>query len=59
MLSLCQGEGLDRDRKRAELADVHMVSSLTVLADPRLPTFMVVYLSRALAGADEIPLGAS
>ena len=38
-----------------ELADAHMVSSLTSLSDPRLPAFMVAYLSRALAGADEIP----
>jgi len=29
---------------------------LTALADPRLPAFMVAYLSRALGGgADEIP----
>ncbi|HEY8124686.1 MAG TPA: NUDIX hydrolase [Methylocystis sp.] len=41
-----------------ELADAHMVSSLTALADPRLPAFMVAYLSRALGNVDEIPLGA-
>jgi 8-oxo-dGTP pyrophosphatase MutT (NUDIX family) len=41
-----------------ELADAHMISSLKALADPRLPQFMVAYLTRALGGADEIPLRA-
>ena len=41
-----------------ELADAHMVSKLEALPDPRLPAFMVAYLSRALGGADEIPLRA-
>lgn len=41
-----------------ELADAHMVSRLESLRDPRLPAFMVAYLSRALCGVDDIPLGA-
>lgn len=41
-----------------ELADAHMVSRLESLRDPRLPAFMVAYLSRALRRVDDIPLGA-
>lgn len=32
-----------------ELADVHMISRAAALADPRLPAFMVAFLSRAFA----------
>ncbi|MGE0195722.1 MAG: NUDIX hydrolase [Methylocystis sp.] len=41
-----------------ELADAHMFAGPETLADPRLPGFMVAYLSRTLGGADEIPLSA-
>lgn len=41
-----------------ELADALMVSTSEALSDPRLPAFMVAYLSRALGEADEISLRA-
>lgn len=35
--------------QQPELSDIHMISSVDALADPRLPPFMVGFLSRALA----------